>query len=274
MKALSPYTFPGRFAVVTGAASGIGEQLAHALAARGSEVVLLDRDADRLGQVAAAIHIAHPDRIVEAQKVDLADRDALAVAAALIRARHPRLGLLVNNAGIAFRGLFEQLTPAEFESVLDVNFRAPVLLTHALLPSLLASPGSHVVNVSSVFGLISPPGQSAYSSSKFALRGFSEVLRAELAGRVGVTTVYPGGVRTRIAENAGVGASIPAEAAGRTSFARSLTYPPERAAAEILDAVARRRGRLLITRAAKASDRLARLLPAGHIDLVMRATRR
>ena len=108
-----------------------------------------------------------------------------------IAERHPAIGLLVNNAGIALGGMFEQLTVDEFEWLMDVNFRAPMLLTRHLLPALTARPGSHLVNVSSVFGLIALPGQSAYCASKFALRGFSEVLRGELAGRVGVTTVHP-----------------------------------------------------------------------------------
>jgi short-subunit dehydrogenase len=268
----APYRFAGRTAVLTGAAGGIGEQLAHGLAARGSGLVLIDRDAVRLDAVAEAIRGRHPGLPVEALVVDLADRDALTAAADGIRERHPALGLLINNAGIALGGAFEHLSVAEFESVLDVNFRAPVLLTHALLPALLAAPGSHLVNVSSLYGLIAPPGQSAYSASKFALRGFSEVLRGELAGRVGVTTVHPGGIRTRIAESAKVGAAVPAELVGaqRESINALLTYPPEKAAAEILDGVQNRRARVLIAASAKVPDLLARLMPVSHMRLIQR----
>jgi short-subunit dehydrogenase len=271
---LPPYVFGGRTAVLTGAASGIGEQLAHDLAARGSDLVLIDRDAGRLDAVAAAIRSAHPARDVETLVADLADRDAVVAAARRIRDTHPSIGLLVNNAGIALGGMFEHLSVAEFESVLDVNFRAPVLLTHELLPALLATPGSHLVNVSSLYGLIAPPGQSAYSASKFALRGFSEVLRGELAGRVGVTTVHPGGIRTRIAETARIGARVPADMvdAHQQTFRALLTYPPEKAAREILDGVRRRRARVLIAFSAKLPDVLARLMPVAHMKVIQALT--
>ncbi|HEU4348073.1 MAG TPA: SDR family NAD(P)-dependent oxidoreductase [Actinoplanes sp.] len=274
MTALPPYRFGGSRAVLTGAASGIGEHLAYGLAARGSDLVLIDRDAARLDAVAGTIRKDHPDLGVEALVADLADRAALTEAAGEIRQRHPAIGLLVNNAGIALDGMFEQLSMAEFESVVDVNFRAPVLLTHALLPALLATPGSHLVNVSSLYGLIAPPGQSAYSASKFALRGFSEVLRGELAGRVGVTTVHPGGIRTRIAETAKAGADVPAEMvdAHRRMFAALLTYPPEKAAAEILDGVRKRKARVLIAATAKLPDVLARMMPVRHLAVIERLT--
>jgi short-subunit dehydrogenase len=269
-----PYTFAGRTAVLTGAASGIGEQLAHGLAARGSDLVLIDRDAIRLDAVAERIRTAHPDLTVEALVADLGDLGSLPGLAASVRDRHPGIGLLVNNAGIALGGMFEHLTVDEFESVLDVNFRAPMRLIHELLPALLATPGSHLVNVSSLYGLIAPPGQSAYSASKFALRGLSEVLRSELAGRVGVTTVHPGGIRTRIAESARVGAGVPAEMIGthQRVFAALLTYPPEKAAAEILDGVRRRKARVLIAASAKLPDVLARLLPVSHMKVIQRLT--
>jgi short-subunit dehydrogenase len=273
----APYRFAGRTAVLTGAASGIGEQLAHALAGRGSHLVLLDRDVAGLDQVAQRIRTEHPALTVQTVIVDLADREATTTAARGIAEAHPRIGLLVNNAGVALGGYFEHLTVEEFEWVVDINFRAPVLLTHHLLPALLAEPGSHVVNLSSLFGLIAPAGQSAYSASKFALRGFSQALRAELAEHgTGVTTVHPGGVRTRIAQSARIAANAPAEQIqeGREGFDRLLRYPPEKAAAEILAGVERRKARVLITPEARVLDVLARLLPAGHIALLARATSR
>jgi short-subunit dehydrogenase len=151
-----------------------------------------------------------------------------------------------------------------------------MLLTHALLPLLTAAPGSHLVNVSSLFGLIAPAGQSAYSASKFALRGLSQVLHAELGEvGVGVTTVHPGGVRTRIAENARAGSGVPPQeaASGRDVFAKLLSYPPSKAAAEILDAVRRRKARVLIANSAKVPDLLARLFPVGHQSILRRASR-
>ncbi|AGL17640.1 SDR family oxidoreductase [Actinoplanes sp. N902-109] len=270
-----PYRFAGRTAVVTGAASGIGEQLAHGLAARGSDLVLLDRDADRLRSVADDVRAAYSGRTVEALDVDLADRAALATAADRVLATHPRLGLLVNNAGVALGGRFDQVTVEEFEWVMAVNFTAPMLLIHRLLPALTAGPGSHLVNVSSLYGLVAPPGQSAYSASKFALRALSEALRSELAtDGVGVTTVHPGGVRTRIAESARVGSHVPPEdvAKEQRKFAAVLTYPAHKAAEDILHGVRHRRARVLIAPSAKVPDLLARLLPVSHMKVLGKLT--
>ncbi len=277
MSTLKPYVFAGRTAVVTGAASGIGEGLAHGLAARGSHLVLVDRDATRLSAVADAVRAAHPRRTVETLVADLADRGAVVAAAERIAGEHPRLGLLVNNAGVALGGRFDQVSVEQFEHVMAVNFTAPVLLTHHLLPALKAEPGAHLVNLSSLFGLVAPPGQSAYAASKFAIRAFSEALRAELAENgIGVTTVHPGGIRTRIAETAAIGAGVPRadrEKYGKL-FAALLTYPAERAADDILRAVRRRQGRLLIATSAKVPDLLARLLPTAHVPIMARLSAR
>ncbi|MCM3923531.1 SDR family NAD(P)-dependent oxidoreductase [Frankia sp. AiPs1] len=267
---LPPYRFAAGTAVVTGAASGIGEETAYELAGRGSNLVLLDRDAPRLAAVAARICARHPRLLVDSLTVDLADADAVDAAAARVLADHPGVTLLVNNAGVALGGGFEQLSLEEFDWVMDVNFRAPVRLTRLLLPALLASPGSHIVNVSSLFGLIGPPGQTAYSASKFAVRGFTDALRHELAGRVGVTAVFPGGVRTRLAETARVARAVPSDEAeaGRRDFAKMLSYPADAAAREILAAVETRRARVVITRQARMVDTVARLFPASHMSIL------
>ncbi|MEU7525900.1 SDR family NAD(P)-dependent oxidoreductase [Saccharothrix sp. NPDC042600] len=265
------YRFSGGTAVVTGAASGIGEHLAHGLAARGSDLVLVDRDADRLKSVVEAIGRRWPGVAVDSVVADLSDVSGLAEVVSGILAGHPRITLLVNNAGVALGGEFDQVSAEEFDWVMDVNFRAPVALTRLFLPRLLASPGSHVVNVSSLFGLIAPPGQAAYSSSKFALRGFSEALRHELAPRgVGVTTVHPGGIRTRIAESARVGSGVPADQAaqGKDGFAKLLSYPADKAAERILAGVEKRKGRVLIAFSAVAPDVLARLFPTRYMAVL------
>lgn len=276
MSRLLPYVFAGGTAVVTGAASGMGEQLARQLAARGSALVLVDRDAERLAGVAAAIQTADPAVAVDTHVADLAETEQLAGLAGRILADHPQITLLVNNAGVALAGHFDQITLDDFDWVMRINVTAPVALTHHLLPALLSSPGSHIVNTSSLYGLISPAGQSAYSASKFALRGFSQALGAELVDRdVGVTTVHPGGIRSRIAETARVGAGVPPEQvqAGQALTARLLSYPAEQAAAQILDAVEHRRARLLIAPSAKIPDVVARLLPVGHARLLALLTR-
>lgn len=266
MSSLAPFRFPGATAVLTGAAGGIGARLAHGLAARGTHLVLLDRDAAGLERVAGAIRREHPDVRVRTAVVDLADLAALPGLAEQLLADHPRIDLLINNAGVGLGGTFEQASAGEFDEVLDVNFRAPVALTRLLLPALREAPGGHLVNVSSVFGLVAPPGQTAYASSKYALRGFTEALRHELAGRVGVTVVHPAGVRTGIAASSRIPAAMPQEQgrADREAFEALLRHPPERAAQEILRAVERRRGRLLVAPGAAVLDLAARVFPGSY----------
>ncbi len=271
MTASGAFQFAQATAIVTGAASGIGEALARGLAVRGSDLVLLDRDEVGLDAVAQAIGRSDPRIEVETVAVDLADQVARERAADQIRQSHPRLDLLINNAGVAMGGRFEQMSLAEFQWVIDVNFTAPVALIHHLLPVLLQNPGSHIANVSSVFGLIAPAGQSAYSASKFALRGFTDSLRAELTHHdIGVTTVFPGGIRTRISESARVSEGMPmADHEVQRLIARKLlTYPPEKAAQRILDGIERRQDRVLVPGTARAIDLLARAMPQRHARLL------
>ncbi|PWW23866.1 short-subunit dehydrogenase [Geodermatophilus normandii] len=272
---MRPFDFTGT-AVVTGAASGIGAALAPLLAARGMDLVLLDRDAERLDGVVASLRSATPARSVDPVVADLADAAQLREATDRIVVDSPGTTLLVNNAGVALGGRFDQVTLEEFEWVMDVNFRAAVRLTHALLPTLRAHPGAHLVNVSSLFGLMAPAGQAAYSSSKFAVRGFTEALRHELAeDGVGVTSVHPGGIATRIAETARVASGVDAaEAAqGKAEFAKLLRYPADRAAQRIVEAVERRRPRLLIGASAVVPDVLVRLAPGSYGKVLAAATR-
>jgi short-subunit dehydrogenase len=270
---MTPYAFAGGTAVVTGAASGIGEALAAQLADRGSHLVLVDRDEERLTLVAERLRAAHRALRVATHVADLSDDAQTAELAATLAAEHPETTLLVNNAGVALGGRFDQVTLDEFDWVMAVNFRAVVRLTHALLPALKAHPGAHLVTVSSVFGIFAPAGQAAYAASKFAVRGFSEALRHELAENgVGVTVVHPGGIKTRIAESArtGSGVSVEEYERGRKQFATLLTMPPETAAAQIVAAIEKRRPRLLIGWSAKVPDVLVRLLPGSYWKLIAR----
>lgn len=271
------YEFAGGTAVVTGAASGIGEALAIGLADRGSALVLVDRDGDRLSDVADRIRSAHPQLAVDTYVADLADEAATDSLGRTLTTAHPEATLLVNNAGVALGGRFDQVTLEEFDWVMAVNFRAVVRLTSALLPVLKAHPGAHLVNVSSVFGILAPAGQVAYAASKFAVRGFSESLRHELAeDGVGVTVVHPGGIRTRIAESARLGSGVSAAEyeQGREQFDKLLRIPPERAAARIVAAIEKRRPRLLIGWSAKVPDVLVRLRPGTYWRLVARVSAR
>jgi short-subunit dehydrogenase len=273
---MRPYAFAGGAAVVTGAASGIGEALARQLAEQGSNLVLVDRDAARLAEVADGIRSARPGLAIDTYVVDLSDDDATGRFAETLATEHPETTLLVNNAGVALGGRFDQVTLEEFDWVMAVNFRAVVRLTHALLPALKAHPGAHLVNVSSVFGIFAPAGQAAYAASKFAVRGFSEAVRHELAENgIGVTVVHPGGIKTRIAESArtGSGVSVEEYERGRKQFAKLLTIDPATAAAQIVDAIEKRRPRLLIGWSAKVPDVLVRLLPGTYWKLIARRAR-
>lgn len=262
---IPPFRFAGTTAVVTGAAGGMGEHLARGLAERGSALLLLvDRDAERLDAVASSIHSAYPGSSVLTFVADLADRDAVEALTADLLAATRSVDLLINNAGVALAGRFDQIRMADIDWVMAVNFSAPVLLTHRLLPRI--GPGGHIVNVSSLFGLVGPTGQTAYSSSKFALRGFTEALRGELLPRgIGITSVHPGGIRTGIARNARLGGNLDATDVERAKedFDRLLTYPADRAAALMLEAVRKRKPRLLIGLTAKIPDVLARIAPTS-----------
>lgn len=264
---IRPYDFTRGTAAVTGAASGIGEALAHALSARGSDLVLVDRDAERLEKVAQAVRRSHPARKVSTYVVDLADDHAAQELARTLLAEHPEIDLLVNNAGVALGGRIDQVTLEEFDWVMAINFRAVLRLTHAFVPHLKTRPGSHLVNVSSIFGIAAPPGQAAYAASKFAVRGFTEAVRAEIVPHgVGVTVVHPGGIRTRIAESARTGSGVSQQEIdeGRKQFAKLLRIPPEKAAAQIVEAIEKRRPRLLIGASAKIPDVLVRLFPGSY----------
>jgi short-subunit dehydrogenase len=264
---MRPYEFEGGTTLITGAAGGIGSHLARGLAVRGSHLALLDVNEAGLAEVAAEIRSARPDLRVTTDSHDLTDDAAMDAAVERFRAEHGPLTLLVNNAGVALGGRFDQISTEDVDWVMAVNFRAPMRLTHMLLPDLLESPGSHLVNVSSLFGLIAPEGQTAYSASKFALRGLSESLRHELAPRnVGVTVVHPGGVRTGIAANARMGAGLTESDIGRHRhiWGKALVMDPAEAAETILEGVRRRQTRVVVGWDAKVPDALARVVPGSY----------
>ena len=271
---MKPFVFQNGVALVTGAASGIGRALAEGLAAQGCHLALLDRDAAGLAAVAGAVR----QRGVEASThvFDLTQRDGLDVLAADVLATHSRVTLLVNNAGVALEGRFEEVSLDEFEWLIDINFHATVALTKVFLPHLLAAQGAHLVNLSSVFGLVAPEGQAAYASSKFAVRGFTEALRHELSDRVGVTVVHPGGVKTNIAASARIstGTDEDAARAGAQRFTENVRTSPEEAAAAILRAVKHRHGRVLIGSDARLIDAVQRLFPVTYWHLLKNAIER
>ncbi|MGK5680541.1 SDR family NAD(P)-dependent oxidoreductase [Actinoplanes sp. URMC 104] len=271
------FAFAGRTCLVTGAAGGIGAALTLELARRRAVLALVDRDAEGLARVAEmARELGAGD--VTTYEVDLGDGGDRLDLAAEVASRHGGVDLLVNNAGVTLMGSFEQNSLADFEWLLEINLLAVIRLTKAFLPQLLERPGSHLVNVSSLFGLIAPAGQVAYATSKFGVRGFTDALRNELEPRgVGVTVVHPGGIRTNIAAAARLSAGDPggAQAEQARRFAeRALTMPAEEAAKQIVAAVHNRRPRLVIGGVAKGADWLARLTPTRYWRLSQRVAAR
>jgi short-subunit dehydrogenase len=260
-----------RTAVITGAASGIGRAVALSLARRGCHLALVDRDETGLGETAASA--AASGVRVSRHTLDVTDRAAIAALPAAVVAEHPGVDLLVNNAGVALSGTFEQVEETAFEWLFEVNFWAVVRMARAFLPLLRVSDDARLVNVSSVFGLVSPPGQAAYSASKFAVRGFSQALRLELAGTsVGVTVVHPGGVATSIAKNARAAPSLTPEeiARVRERAQQHLRMPPEQAGEIIVRGIERRRPRVIVGNDAKIIAVLERVLPVSHMKLLFR----
>ena len=259
------YRVDGGVALVTGAAGGIGSALAERLVRDGSNIALVDRNAEGLEDLAERLRVRRPDRQVTAIVADLAQPDAPAEVVAQALAEHGRLTLLVNNAGVALAGRFEQVSIADVDWLLAINLRSVLAITSAALPSL--APGAQITNISSLFGIVAPVGNSVYSASKFGVRGFSMALRTELAPRgIGVTTVYPGGIKTAIARHArrGAGVSEVEWEAGLRAYDRFLVIEPSVAARKIADGTVRRRARVLIGPETYAGDVLARLAPTGH----------
>jgi short-subunit dehydrogenase len=264
-------TLHDRTAVITGAGSGIGRGIAQSLARRGCHLALADISEPGLAETAQLL--GGQGIRVSRHNLDVADRAAVAALPQAVLAQHERVDLLFNNAGVALAGTFEQISETDFDWLLEINFGAVVRLTRAFLPHLKASDDARIVNISSVFGLISPPGQTAYSASKFAVRGFSNALRFELEGsQVGVTVVHPGGVATKIAENARRAAGTSnAEAAEQLEVARRLlTMPPTEAGEIIVQAVERRAARVIVGGDAKMAALIERVAPVSYWKILGR----
>jgi NAD(P)-dependent dehydrogenase (short-subunit alcohol dehydrogenase family) len=272
MNSQGPMNLKDRVAVVTGAGSGIGRATALSLARRGCHLALADIDDAGLLQT-QTLTLAVGVR-ASSHRLDVANREAVAAMPAQVVEAHGRVDLLVNNAGVALAGTFDQVSEADFDWLFEINFHGVVRMTRAFLPRLQASDDACIVNISSVFGLISPPGQCAYSASKFAVRGFSNALRHELAGtRVGVSVVHPGGVATSIARNARVAQSVPAdEMRRRLGLAeKMLRMPPERAGEVIVRGVEKRCARILVGRDALIIALTERLAPVNYWRMLGRS---
>ncbi len=260
-----------RTAVITGAGSGIGRAIAVSLARRGCHLALVD--IDEAGMAETLVQTGAYGVRVSRHRVDVAERVTVAELPDLVAAEHVGVDVLINNAGVAVGGTFEQVSEEDFEWLFEINFWGVVRMTRAFLPLLRASTDARVVNLSSVYGLIAPPAQAAYAASKFAVRGFSEALRHELEGsRVGVTVVHPGGVNTSIAEKARVPAGVTEEeiAERREKYRKLLRLSPEIAGETIVRGIERRQARVLVGSDARVISVIARLMPVSYWKLLAR----
>jgi short-subunit dehydrogenase len=259
----------GAAAALTGAASGIGRALALELAARGCDLALADRDEAGLAAVAAEIALAHPQKIT-VHRVDVGEQPEIAEFARDAISAHPGLNILINNAGVALMGQFHELDQAAMDWLMNINFWGVVHGTRAFLPHLTSQREAHIVNLSSIFGIIAPPGQSAYAAAKFAVRGFSESLRHELQmaeSPVRLSVVHPGGIATNIARNSRAGAGVTDNARRVQSIERFEALAkttPQAAALRIIVGIEKNQPRILIGNDARFMDLLQRLRPSTY----------
>jgi len=259
-------------AVVTGAGSGIGRALAQQLAAAGSALALAD--IDEAGLLETRQSLQKKSALVTTHVLDVADEEGVRSFAEDVSKRHERVTLLINNAGVALEGTFEEISLDDFRWLMNINFWGTVYGVRYFLPMLKREKRAHIVDISSVFGLIAPPGQAAYSASKFAVRGFTECLRHELARTtVHVSCVHPGGIRTAIARHARVGAGVKKNSFEEkvVLFEKMLRTSPEEAAARILRGVERSEPRILIGSDARQIDFVQRLRPATYWKTMAKA---
>ena len=257
--------FAGKVAVVTGAGSGIGQALAIELARSGARVAISDVNTE--GLAATEERLKAIGAQVKADRLDVTEREAFELYADAVKEHFGKVNQIYNNAGIAFAGDVEVSPFKDIEKVMDVDFWGVVNGTKVFLPHLVESGDGHVINISSVFGLFSVPGQAAYNAAKFAVRGFTEALRQEMraAGRpVKVTTVHPGGIKTDIARNMTTVEGLDKDELARTFNKKLASTSPEKVARIILDGVRKNRARVLVGPDAKALDLIVRITGSGY----------
>ncbi|MDH3432453.1 MAG: SDR family NAD(P)-dependent oxidoreductase [Gammaproteobacteria bacterium] len=257
--------FSGKVAVITGAGAGIGQALAVQLAERGSSLALADVNDTGLRATRAMVTAA--GTVCSTHVVDVADRAAVEAFAADVFQEHGAVHLVVNNAGVAMINTAEQIAYADLEWIMNINFWGVVYGTKAFLPYLRKADEAHIVNVSSILGLVSAPLSSAYSASKFAVRGFTEALKFELAGSpINVSVVYPGGIKTSITKNSRIGEGGVAKSKQEINaeFDERAITTAEKAAAAIIRGIERNKRRILIGSDAKLADWIGRHFPGTY----------
>jgi len=264
--------FEGKVAVITGAGSGIGRALAVNLATKGAKLALSDIDTEGLSDTVRVTEAL--GATVKSDRLNVAEREAVLAYADAVVTHFGEVHQIYNNAGIAYNGDLENSEFKDIERVMDVDFWGVVNGTKAFLPHVIASGDGHVVNISSLFGLIAVPGQNAYNAAKFAVRGFTEALRQEmLVARhpVKVTCVHPGGIKTAVARNATVADGQNAQSFAEFFDKHMALHTPEMAAETIINAVAKGRARVVVGWEAKALDVLARIIGPAYQRIIATA---
>jgi short-subunit dehydrogenase len=265
----------GAAAAVTGAASGIGRALALQLAARGCDLALADRDDAGLATLAAEIARGYQQKVT-VHRVDVGEPNQIEEFAQAAIAGHPGLNIVINNAGVALMGQFDEIDQAQMDWLMNINFWGVVHGTRAFLPHLATRREAHIVNLSSIFGIIAPPGQTAYAAAKFAVRGFSEALRHELAmaaSPVRLSVVHPGGVATNIVRNSRTGSGMTDNARRAQSIERFdavAQTTPKDAALRIIKGIEKNQPRILIGNDARFMDLVQRFRPATYWSVMAR----
>ncbi len=269
-------TLDDKVVAITGAGSGIGRELALASARQGALLALSDWNEQSLAETVDLAKAAGA-RELRSDVVDVADRAAVADWASAVVGQLGRVNMLVNNAGVTVTGDFEEMSYEDFDWITGINFMGVVNGTKEFLPHLIASGDGHLVNISSLFGLVSMPGQSAYNASKYAVRGFTEALREEMlinGHPVGVTCVHPGGIKTGIARNGRKTASQDAVAIDDFFDNKLAKTTAEKAAATILKGALSGKARVLVGADAHAVHHFAKILGSRYQDVVARVAPR
>ena len=269
-------TLDDKVVVITGAGSGIGRALALNLAKRGSLLAISDVDDAGLAETVDLVKAAGA-REVRSDHLDVADREAMVAYAAAVAEQFGRVNVIINNAGVALAGDLNDLEYKDIDWIVGINFTGVLNGTKEFLPHLIASGDGHVVNLSSLFGLVSMPGQSIYNATKYAVRGMSEALRIEMlmAGHnVGVTSVHPGGIKTAIARNARVSAKEDKEATAKLFDKKLAKMTPERAAEIIVDGILKNKARVLVGLDAHALHSFAKFTGSRYQDVIARVSKR